>query len=204
MHIITSITQQKRRKTRYNIHTEDGFLLSLSDESIVRHHLKVGSTVSEDLLEELREEDSLKYAKELAFKYVTYAPRSEQQLLRHLAQKEVDPACAEEACRIMREYGYIDDESYARQYAENYLKKYSPYLVKQRLIAEGIAKEIAENAVADADHSDQLTELFDKLRKKYEKEEPLKRKKKICDALARRGFSWSEVSPLFRDNDDFE
>jgi len=203
MHIITEITQQKRRKTRYNIHTEEGFLLALSDESVVRHHLKVGSTISSDLLEELREEDSLKYAKELAFKYVTYSPRSEKQLLKHLGQKEIDPTCAAEACRIMKEYGYINDESYARQYAEAYLKKYSPYLVKQRLIAEGISKEIAENAVADADPKDQLKELYDKLCRKHEKEEPLKRKKKICDALARRGFSWSEISPLFRDNDDY-
>ncbi|MBR4079671.1 MAG: RecX family transcriptional regulator [Christensenellaceae bacterium] len=202
MHIITSITQQQRRKTRYNIHTDNGFLISLSDESVVRHHLKVGGTISEELLAELREEDSLKYARELAFKYVAYAPRSEQQLLRHLSQKEIDPACASEACRIMKEYGYINDESFAKQYAESYLKKYSPYFVKQRLIAEGISASIAEAAVADADNSDQLKELFDKLYKKHEKEEPLKRKKKICDALARRGFSWSEVAPLFRDNDD--
>lgn len=201
MYTITEITQQRRKKTRYNIYTDAGFLCALSDESIVRHHLKTGGTISEELFRTLREEDALKYAKELALHYVSYAPRSKKQLLKHLAAKEIDPACAEGACRAMEYYGYIDDESFARQYAQSYLKKYSPALVKQRLIAEGVEKEIAESVVADADNTAQLQALFEKLSQKHANEEPLKRKKKICDALARRGYRYAEIAPLFHDDE---
>ena len=201
MYIITAITPQKRSKTRYNIMTEEGFLLSLSDESIVRHSLKTGKEITEEFLAELRQEDTLKYAKELSLKYVTYAPRSRQQLIKHLEQRSIDPESIRGACAFMEEYGYIDDERYARQYAETYLKKYSPYVVKQRLINEGVDAAIAEAAVADHETADTLQTMYEKLVKKYQNEDPLKRKKKICDALARRGYRWSEISFLFHDDE---
>jgi len=181
--------------------TEEGFLLSLSDESIVRHSLKAGKTLSEELLAELKQEDTLKYAKELSLKYVTYAPRSRQQLIKHLTQKEIDSDIIEKACAFMEEYGYINDERYAQQYADCYLKKYSPYVVKQRLIGEGVSASAAEAAVSDFDTSEPLRTMFEKLENKYKSEEPLKRKKKICDALARRGYRWSEIAPLFHDDE---
>lgn len=201
MYIISAITPQKRSKTRYNIMTEEGFLLSLSDESIVRHSLKAGKELSEELLEELHREDSLKYAKELSLRFVTYAPRSRQQLVKHLQQRELDPESIEGACAFMEEYGYIDDERYARLYAESYLKKYSPYVVKQRLINEGVSPALAESVTADCETADTLQKLFEKLQMKYQSEEPLKQKKKICDALARRGYRWSEIAFLFHDDD---
>ena len=201
MFVITAITQQKRSTTRYNIMTEEGFLLSLSDESIVRHSLKIGTELSVDLLEELRREDTLKFAKELSLKFVTYAPRSRKQLENHLTQRGIDPESIAGACAFMEEYGYLNDESYARQYADAYLKKYSPYVVKQRLLHEGISEELADAALADRETAHTLQAMFEKLERKYQNEEPIKRKKKICDALARRGYRWSEISFLFHDDE---
>ena len=201
MYIISAITPQKRSKTRYNIMTEEGFLLSLSEESIVRHSLKTGKEISPELLAELKQEDSLKYAKELSLRYVTYAPRSRQQLVKHLQQRELDSESIEGACAFMEEYGYIDDERFARMYAETYLKKYSPYVVKQRLMNEGVSSTIAEAVTADCETTDTLQNLFEKLQKKYQSEEPVKQKKKICDALARRGYRWSEIAFLFHDDE---
>lgn len=201
MEIITAITQQKRCKTRYNIMTDDGFLMSLADETIVKNNLKVGSELSGELIATLKQEDTLKYAKELSLKYVTYAPRSRRQLMEHLESRGIDPESIAGVCAFMEEYGYLDDARYARLYAESYLKKYSPYLVKQRLMREGVAESIAENAVAELASDAPLRTLFEKLQEKYRSEEPLKRKKKICDALARRGYRWGEIAPLFHDDE---
>lgn len=201
MYTITNILPQKRCKTRYNIMTEDGFLLSLSDESIVRHSLKIGKSISEELLGDLRREDTLKYAKELSLRYITYAPRSEQQVRNHLAERGIDPESIERACAFLHEYGYLDDARYARQYAESYLKKYSPYLVKQRLLHEGISPAEADAAITELSSDEPLRAMYEKLEKKYSSEEPLKRKKKICDALARRGYRWSEIAFLFHDDE---
>ncbi len=202
IYYITEISEQKRKKGRYNVYTDDGFLLSLSDETIVKNSIKRGSELTEEQLNALREEDTFKYAKELSFKYAAGAMRSEKQIKAHLLRCGVDADTADRAVETMREYGYADDERFAREYAKGYLRKYSAYVVTQRLLAEGISAKTAAEAVKEADDAENLTALFGKYARKYEKDEPLKRKKHICDALARRGFSWSEISGFF-DGDEF-
>ena len=66
--MITEINPQKRRKDRYNLYCEEGFLLSLSDETIVKNSIKKGADLSSALIEKLRREDTLKYAKEMCIR----------------------------------------------------------------------------------------------------------------------------------------
>ena len=70
MRTIRQIAPQKRNKNRYNISDEDGFLTSLSVETVLRYHLKEGMQVSDELLEEVKQEDTVKYAKEIGVAYV--------------------------------------------------------------------------------------------------------------------------------------
>jgi len=76
--IVMEIRAQKRRKNRYNIYDEDGFFMSLADETIVRYGIKPGVEIDAEVLEELRAEDTYKYANELAAQYLSYAPRSKK------------------------------------------------------------------------------------------------------------------------------
>ena len=191
--IITEIRVQKNRKNRYNLYTEDGFALSLSDETIVKNSIKTGSVISDELFEKLKEEDTFKFAKEVSFKYVTYCPRTEKQLLKKLASCGIDEQTANRAAKIMKEYGYINDRTFAYEYSKSYLKKYSAKIVVSKLIAEGVDERIAKEVVDKQDQKSGLKLLIEKYEKKYSSLEPKMKKKKICESLMRRGFGWSQI-----------
>ena len=200
--IITEIRAQRSKKNRYNLYTEDGFLISLWDETIVKNSVKEGTELSEELFKKLKEEDTLKYAKELSFKYVTYSPRTEKQLLKKLENSGIDGESARIAADMMKEDGYINDAAYAREYAASCLKKYSPYVVVSRLTADGVDEKTARAAVDEANSRDNIKALFEKYERKYSALEPRMKKKRISEALARRGFSWSDMEFLFGYEED--
>lgn len=77
---IQEISLQKRKKDRYNIYTDDGFLMSLSAETIVREKLKEGSVLSDETIARLKEEDTYVYAKELAANYLSYSPPTKEKI----------------------------------------------------------------------------------------------------------------------------
>ena len=52
---VTELQPQKRKKNRFNIITDEGYLRSLSAETIVKHHIRAGMILEEELLEKLRE-----------------------------------------------------------------------------------------------------------------------------------------------------
>lgn len=195
--IITEITEQKKRKNRYNLYTEDGFFMSLSDETLYKYNLKPGAELSGELIKELREYDTLKYANELSIAYISYKPRTAKKLKEHLLKKGIDEESALSSIEIMRQYNYIDDESFARAYAAEYLKKYSPKMVKMRLINEGVAADTANDVLEEfSDENDEtLKNTFDTLCKKYSTP-PEKQKQRVYQAMIRKGYSYYDFSDL--------
>ena len=202
-YLITQIRPGKHKKGRYNLYTEDGFLLSLSDEIIVSHSIKEGTELSEELLHMLKEADTFRYAKDLAFSYVTYAPRSKSQLRKHLLEKDIDETIAQKTIALMEEYRYINDDNFAQQYAASYLKKYSPYVVLMRLKQAGVSEQTAKSAIEAAHNAQYIRDIFENISKKYASLEPQKRRGKIAQAMARRGFSWPEIAACMEDPDEF-
>ena len=87
---IAKVQPQKRNKNRFNLYTEEGFLISLSYETLLKFHIREGGALEEEELEQVRAEDTVKYAKEQAMQYVAYAPRSQRQVEQQLAKKGVD------------------------------------------------------------------------------------------------------------------
>ena len=102
MRILRQMVPQKRNKTRYNLLDSEGFFASVSVETALRYHLKEGMELPDELLEEMRREDTLKYAKEIGVAYVAYAPRTRREVEQHLARKGIDEKSIEQVCRRWR------------------------------------------------------------------------------------------------------
>lgn len=196
--IVTEIRAQKRRKNRYNIYDEDGFFMSLADETIVRYGIKPGVEIDADLLEELRAEDTYKYANELAAQYLSYAPRSKKQLKDHLAKKGIDEHSIERTAELMESYGYINDEAYAKEYAAAYEQKLSPVAISYKLRSKGISKETAEAIAAETDSDAAARAVMKKLSRKFKNDE--KRKERLMQALMRRGFSYGDFADNYSED----
>ena len=195
MREIREIAPQKRNKNRYNISDEDGFLTSLSVETVLRYHLKEGMQISDELLEEMKREDTVKYAKEIGVAYVAYAPRTRRQLEQHLAKKGIDAQSIAQAVKTLERYSYLDDAAYVREFVRSYGEKLGAGAMRQKLMERGVERQIIEENMELSQEGQQAAALAlaQKLRRKYADQPEQKRRQKMFAALARRGFSYDDI-----------
>ena len=202
--IITAIEPQKRKKNRFNLYCENGFFLSLSDETIYRHKLKAGMEIDAALHEMLVEEDVYKYAKELAASYLSYAPRTEKQLLDYLKRKGIDEKTGKKAAALMEKYGYIDDEAYAKELVATYQSRLGPAALRSKLLEKGVSRELAEqySQVPEDTRREAAAALAEKLRQKYAGLPLEKRRQRLYAALMRRGYAYGDIAHLLDLDED--
>ncbi|MBS6510809.1 MAG: RecX family transcriptional regulator [Clostridiales bacterium] len=195
MRTIRQIAPQKRNKNRYNISDEDGFLTSLSVETVLRYHLKEGMQVSDELLEEMKQEDTVKYAKEIGVAYVAYAPRTKRQLEQHLAKKGIDAHSIAQAVETLEKYSYLDDAAYVREFVRSYGEKLGAGAMRQKLMERGVSRQVIEENLQLSQEGQQAAALAlaQKLQRKYADQPEQKRRQKMFAALARRGFSYDDI-----------
>ena len=195
MRQIREIAPQKRNKNRYNISDEDGFLTSLSVETVLRYHLKEGMQVSDELMEEMKREDTVKYAKEIGVAYVAYAPRTRRQVEQHLAKKGIDAQSIAQAVETLERYSYLDDAAYVREFVRSYGEKLGAGAMRQKLMERGVERQVIEENMELSQEGQQAAALAlaQKLRRKYADQPEQKRRQKMFAALARRGFSYDDI-----------
>jgi regulatory protein len=133
-----------------------------------------------------------------AFRLLAAKPRSVAELRTRLLEK-AEPEFVEQALTRLAELGYVNDESYARSFANSRLS-YKPLgrvRLRQDLQRKQLSKQVVEQALdnAYAEHSEE--ELIDRaITKRLRlKGAPTSREesKKLFDYLLRRGFSYDLV-----------
>jgi regulatory protein len=118
MATITDIAPQKRRDTRVSVYLDDEFWTGMPTDLCAVMNLKVGQEVSQDLKESVEQEVGETAALEAGLHLLGYRDRSEREMRQRLAQKDFGPEVIEAAVVRMKEYGYLDDDDFARQVIE--------------------------------------------------------------------------------------
>ncbi len=188
---ITQIQPQKRNKNRVNLFTEEGFLTSLSYDSLLRFHIVENGDITEEELEQAKKDDTLKYAKEQAMNYVARAPKSQKQVEKNLEQKGIDQKCIEQTIKTMQKYGYIDDAFYARELIRSYQKKLGQRAIRQKLRQNGIDERLISQLL-DLPEQTQFNaarKIIIKQSARYRSIDQKKARQRMYAMLVRRGFS---------------
>lgn len=163
--------------------------------------------------EELSREDYEKITKEIlphraklrAMHLLEKRPYTEKGLRDKLTDAEYPEETIDAAIAYVSSYGYIDDARYARDYAETYVTRKSRRRILSDLLARGIDKACAEEAVAevflaegDEAEEEQLKTL---LRKKgYDPSvDDTVYHQKIYAFLSRKGFSHEQIKRAMRE-----
>ena len=152
--IISSI--EKRRGRRVDVYVDGRLALTLAKELAVERGLRAGATITSDQLSELAEEGARRGALEAGLRLLSYRLRSEEELRRRLADKRYSEKAIDSALTRLRELGYVDDEVFARYWAETRQaqRPRSQRLLASELRRHGIDKETAEQATADFSDED--------------------------------------------------
>ena len=90
-----------------------------------------------------------------ALRLLSYGPRSEAEVRDRLLRRFPEPLVAE-VMEALREQALVDDASFARMWTESResLKPRSASAVKRELLAKGIDRAVAEEAVRDMDEEE--------------------------------------------------
>lgn len=191
---ITSIT--KKNGTRWQIEVDDEYWAILDAEIIVNQHLKVGSELTEERMEEILRAADFRRARERALYLLDYRDHSRGEIVEKLS-RNVDRGIAEEVADKLCELGLIDDGAYAKKLARHFLltKKYGARRAEFEMRRKGIDGRLAAEAVAEVEpDEDLLEELALKKYGRYLEDDPDgKGRDKAIRGLMRLGHGYYEA-----------
>lgn len=195
---LSKLTESTRVKGRYLLYLEDGTLLKVTENEVVEFSLYAGMELPDRALEQLKEAAGASAAKRRAINMLTLRPLSRKELVKKLTEKGEEPENAQEAADYAERLGFLNDEEYAHQVVRHYTaKSYGPRKIQDELYRRGVPREFWEEAMAEADAPDDKLDAF--VTQKLKGCTPDRAQlKKVSDALARRGYGWSDISAALR------
>lgn len=197
--VIEELKPSKRVRDRWLAVLEDGSILRVSRNQIADFALYAGRELSDEeadrLLEAIQNENFRSYA----LRVVTDTPKSRKMLLKLLGEKDCPPEQGEKIADWLEDMGLLDDRRYAADVVELYVRKgCGKRKIRDELYRRGIPRELWDEALEQIQEEDSAAAIDAFLEKKLKGSHEPKDVKKASDALARRGFSWSEIGNALR------
>ena len=178
---------------------EDGTILRVGENEVLEFGLYAGRTLTDEEAEAIQAAAQKSARKEKALSYAGGKPTSRRELARKLEQWGADEAEQQAVCDRLEELGVLDDRRYGEQVVRHYSAKgYGPARLRDELYRRGVPRELWEEALAQAgDGAQAIRDFLDK-KLKGRLPDDSKERRRISDALARRGFGWEEISDALR------
>lgn len=195
MAIITAIHAQKRNPNRVNVDLDGEFAFGLS--RVVAAWLKVGDTLSDEKIARLQAEDEHEAAVQAAIHFLSYRPRTEQEIIRKLSDKGFTESVVTAVVERLKQSQMIGDERFAQVWVENRtaLRPRSHRLMVMELRQKGVSDETAQTALEDAPDDETLAYQAGLARmNRYASLDFQEFRKKMSAYLGRKGFSYGVVS----------
>lgn len=190
---VQRIEASKHKKGRVLVFLEDGALLKVTEQELLDFGLRAGDQLSEETLEKLKKAAGASDVKATAADLIGRRAMSRASLEKKLREKGATEAEAWYAGEWLEAIGAIDDAAYAAALVRHCGDKgYGPAKTKEKLYEKGVPRELWEEALEELPDNEEQIERFltAKLRGKRPDE---KEKKRLTDALLRRGFPWGDV-----------
>lgn len=203
---ITAITPQQKDKIRCNIEVDGRFYCGMKLETVMQNRLKVGMTVSLEELSRIQLESEKQTAFDKALTHITSSMKTEREIRTFLTRKGYLSDVCDYVVEKMKRYGFLDDEAYARAYAESAGKKKGSRLIAQELRRKGVSDRAIEAALADlSDESDSAKKVLEK----YLRGKDITDKKTVQKAYAHlisKGYDYdtarAALSAIMKDYED--
>jgi regulatory protein len=211
--VITSL-EQVRPKGWFELIVEGNPPFLIDAESIFRHSLKIGDTLTETQINKIKNEADISWLKNKGMQILSRHMISERDLRRKLSEERRPQNAREDVIYQLKHYGLIDDNKYASSFVRTQISRgpKSRLYLKKLLREKGISEEIAQNAItSEFQEIDEVGAVRKLAEKKYKTVKYLpteKAKGKVINFLRSRGFPWDTIrqaiSGLFVASDDTE
>ena len=189
--IITKI-KQIAKTNRYHVYCDEQWAGVFLDETLVVSGLKTGQEIEEEIFKDIKKQNDEKLSFDMAVSYLEKYVVSEKGLKDYLYKKGFEKQIVDKAVSKLKEYGFLDDEKFAKNYFESLSASKGKRVISQKLKQKGVSDEIVESLLEDIDEEDELQKaiiLAEKFVKNRQKDTKIKQK---CFAhLIYKGYDYS-------------
>lgn len=196
--VIQDLKPSKHVQGRWLAMLEDGSILRVGENEVLQFALYRGKKLTADEVQALLDCARRSGLKEKALELLSRKPQSRRELERRLREWEAGEEEAADICGRLEELGFLNDGRYAAQVARHYWAKgYGPRKIRDELYRRGVPRELWDQALEELEDPAGAIDAFLAKKLKDSRPDP-KELKKVSDALARRGYSWSDISEGLR------
>ena len=190
---IDRIEASKHKRGRVLVFLEDGACLKITEQELLDFGLRAGDELDKPTLDRLKEAAGVSNVKATAADLIGKRAMSRRDLERKLQEKGASEAEARYAAEWLEAIGAINDADYAALLVRHCAQLgYGPARIRDKLYEKGVPRELWEDALDTLPDQSEDVDRF--LRSRLRGGLPdEKEKKRLTDALLRRGFSWGDV-----------
>lgn len=206
---ITDISLQARNPDRVNVSVDGKYRFSLDILQVTELGIKIGNEYTDDELLALEGESQFGKLYARALEYTLMRPHSAKEIRDYLWRKTrstkvrirdsneyrdkpgVSQAIADRVYERLVQRGYIDDEKFAKYWAENRQERKG--ISSRKLVAElrvkGVDQAIIQTALQNSprDEKSEIIKVLEKKKTKYDDDQ------KLIGYLMRQGFSYDTI-----------
>ncbi len=203
---INKLEPSQRGKGRWLAWLDNGSLLRVTENEVADFALYAGMELSDEVYDKLTQAAGQSAVRAKALDYISSRPMSRRELIQKLTARPRDlkktPAATEEQAQETADWleglGYLNDAEYADTVVQQYSAKgYGERKLRDELFRRGVPRQYWDNALEKAQPPEEGVDAF--LRSRFKGHIPDEKEcRRAADALARRGYSWSDISAGLR------
>lgn len=190
---IERLEASKHKRGRVLVFLADGACLKITEQELLDFGLRAGDELDDGTLTRLKQAAGVSNVKATAADLIGKRAMSRASLEKKLKEKGASEAEARYAAEWLEAIGAINDADYAALLVRHCADLgYGPARTREKLYEKGVPRELWDEALDQLpDNGEQIDRfLQSKLRGRMPDE---KEKKRLTDALLRRGYSWGDV-----------
>lgn len=209
---ITKIEIQKKNKERVSVFVDGEYSFSLHAEIIYKFGIKVGTEITPDFIETIGKVEEQKKANNYAVTLISKTFKTEKQIIDKMKQKGFEEEYITKAINMLKEYKYIDDTVFAKNYVSDSVNftKMGKNKIKNMLYQKGVDKdtinETLNELIDDEQQFQSALEIGSKKFKTIKDTDKRKRNQKLTSFLQYRGFSFDIIKKVLNElnNNSFD
>lgn len=204
MAVITKIEVQKRNKDRVNIYLDNEYAFSISMELVYKESLKAKMEIDVERLKDIADKEGYLKCKNTALRIIERSFKTEKEIRDKLKEKEYTDNQIEKTVEFLREYNFINDESYVKAYINDKLATRGRQKIKYDLIKKGVDKNLIDEKLSCIDSEDEKNTAFNLAKKKYNsikksESDTYKLSGKLYRFLMSKGYNYELVKDVVKE-----
>ncbi len=201
---VTNISYSKSKEV-FEIVFEDETKLLLNYNIFEKYKVSVDMDFSENEIQEMKYFSDIERAKSRAINYISGKLKTKYEVRLKLKEKDFTEDIIDEVIDILEKEEYLNDRLYCEVFIEDkkQLNGYGKNKIKSLLIQKGISKSVFEDFLDEFEYEEEFDNALKmgikKLNLLSNEEDIFKKKQKLINYLAYRGFSFDVINDVLRE-----